>query len=77
MKNHNDEQIVPAALAAGFSGAEWDAIDAINREYAKEYSVAKEAPIRTFTDEDLDCAAPVSLHIAARIDAALDTPAHR
>src|SRR6516162_2659084 len=66
-------------LAAGqpITGVTWDAVDAINRDHAKEYdNVAKEAAlallktnsaaaagaIRAFTDEELDRAAPVSLN---------------
>jgi DinB superfamily len=58
-------------------GVTWDAVDTINRDHAKENdTVAKEAAlallktnsaaaaaaIRAFTDEELDCAAPVSLN---------------
>jgi hypothetical protein len=58
-------------------GVTWDAVDSINRDHAKEYDhVAKEATlallktncaaaaaaIRALSDEELDCAAPVSLN---------------
>jgi len=59
------------------SGVTWDAVDTINREHAeKNRGISKEAAlailetnsaaaaaaIRAFTDEQLDCAAPVSLN---------------
>jgi hypothetical protein len=55
----------------------WDAVDTINRDHAKQNdgvtqeaalallaanSAAAAAAIRAFTDEELDCAAPVSLN---------------
>ncbi len=66
-------------LAAGrpIAGVTWDAVDAINRDHAKEYdNIGKEAAlallktnsaaaagsIRAFTSEELDRAAPVSLN---------------
>jgi len=66
-------------LAAGqpIADVTWDAVDAINRDHARNNdSVTKEtalallatnsaaaaAAIRTFTDEELDHAAPVSLN---------------
>ena len=67
------------SLAAGqpITGVTWDAIDAMNRDHAKENDgIAKEAAlallannsaaaaaaIRAFSDEELDRAAPVSLN---------------
>ena len=69
-------------LAAGqpVTDVNWDAVDTINRDHAKENdSITKEAAlallaansanaaaaIRAFTNEQLDCAAPVSLNSAA------------
>jgi hypothetical protein len=66
-------------LAAGqpIAGATWDAVDAINRDHARDNdgvtketaltllatnSAAAAAAIRSFTDEELDRAAPVSLN---------------
>jgi hypothetical protein len=65
------------AVGQPITGVTWDAVDAINRDHAKEYdNVAKEAAlallntnsaaaaaaIRAFTDDELDRAAPVSLN---------------
>jgi len=65
------------AAGQPIAGVTWDVVDTINRDHAKENdSVTKEAAlallktnsaaaaaaIRAFTDEELDCAAPVSLN---------------
>ena len=65
------------AAGRPITGVTWDAVDTINRDHAKEYDgVAKEAAlallktnssaaaaaIRSFTDEELNRAAPVSLN---------------
>jgi hypothetical protein len=65
------------AAGQPITGVTWDVVAAINRDHAKENdNVSKEtalallkanseaaaAAIRAFTDEELDCAAPVSLN---------------
>jgi len=65
------------AAGRPITGVTWDAVDAINRDHAKTHgnvskeaalallktnSAAAAAAIRTFTDEELDRAAPVSLN---------------
>ena len=65
------------AACRPITGVTWDAVDTINRDHAKEYgnvdkeaalallrtnSAAAAAAIRALTDEELDCAAPVSLN---------------
>ena len=73
------EMQLASLLAAGqpITGVTWDAVDAINRDHAKENdnvsketvlalletnSAAAAAEVRAFTDEQLDRAAPVSLN---------------